>query len=161
MTPGRWRAVTLSESIAPAKLLGVVCDGHELVLYRDAAGLPFALEDRCPHRRVPLSLGSVKPSGLQCGYHGWTFDGGTGSCSAIPNLRDDERVPPRYGVRAYRVHEADGFIHVWLGEGAAGGELPAADYRPTGREVTGSAVVSMAHREYLAAMLDGPHCLLR
>ena len=65
-----------------------------------APGLALALEDRCPHRRVPLSLGEVKDGRLQCGYHGWTFDGASGACTAIPHLTADERVPARYGARA-------------------------------------------------------------
>jgi hypothetical protein len=142
------------------KPLAVVCNGEALVLFRNAAGEAFALEDRCPHRRVPLSLGTVKPGGLQCGYHGWTFDGATGACSAIPNLRDTERVPPRYGARAYLVAEANGFVHVGLGTSRPAEALPSAGYRPRGKEFTGAATINMAHAEYLAAMLDGPDCLL-
>lgn len=155
-----WWACALSESVNGQKPLAVVCNGEALALFRNTAGEAFALEDRCPHRRVPLSLGTVKPGGLQCGYHGWTFDGATGACNAIPNLRDTERVPPRYGARAYCVAEANGFVHVGLGEGRPTDALPSAGYRPQGKEFTGSATVNMAHAEYLAAMLDGPQCLL-
>lgn len=155
-----WWACALSESVNDRKPLAVVCDGKALVLFRNAAGEAFALEDRCPHRRVPLSLGSVKPGGLQCGYHGWTFDGATGACNAIPNLRDTERVPPRYGARAYPVAESNGFVHVGLGNSRPSGAPPSATYQPRGKEFAGSATVNMAHGEYLAAMLDGPECLL-
>lgn len=155
-----WWACALSESVNDKKPLAVVCNGQALALFRNAAGVAFALEDRCPHRRVPLSLGTVKPGGLQCGYHGWTFDGASGACNAIPNLRDTERVPPRYGARAYPIAEAGGFVHVGLGEGRPADALPGAGYRPQGKEFTGSATVSAAHGEYLAAMLDGPECLL-
>jgi len=160
MTNGSWWAVALSESVGGTRPLAVVCNGQELVVYRDAAGKLFALEDRCPHRRVPLSLGTVKPGGLQCGYHGWTFDGATGACLEIPNLRADERVPVRYGARAFRVAERDGFVHVWLGEGSPDGELPAVASQPGGREFTGSAIVSISFDDYLGVMLDGPECLL-
>ena len=158
-----WWACALSESVNDKKPLAVVCNGEALALFRNASGEAFALEDRCPHRRVPLSLGTVKPGGLQCGYHGWTFDGGTGACTTIPNLRDTERVPPRYGTRAYPVAEANGFVHVGLGGPGLGRPtqcLPSAGYQPQGREFTGAATVNMAHGEYLAAMLDGPDCLL-
>jgi nitrite reductase/ring-hydroxylating ferredoxin subunit len=159
MTPGWW-AMALSEAVNDQVPLAVAFAGEELVLFRDASGQAFALEDRCPHRRVPLALGRVVGSGLQCGYHGWTFDGATGSCTQIPNLHAGERVPARYGARAYTVSEANGFVHVWLGEGAPQGELPSSDYQPGGREFTGATVVNMNHDQYLAAMLDGPQCLL-
>ncbi|MDB5980928.1 MAG: rieske [2Fe-2S] domain protein [Pseudomonas sp.] len=158
-TPGWW-AMALSEAVNDQTPLAVAFGGEELVLFRNAAGQAFALEDRCPHRRVPLALGRVVDSALQCGYHGWTFDGASGACTQIPNLRADERVSTRYAARAFAVKEANGFVHVWLGEGSPQGELPSNDYRPCGREFTGSAIVNMSHDHYLAAMLDGPECLL-
>ncbi len=51
--------------------------GHAYVLFRDAAGRPAALVDRCSHRFAPLSKGRVRPDGrLACGYHGWNFYAG-------------------------------------------------------------------------------------
>lgn len=85
-----------------------------LVLFRDAAGAPHALIDRCPHRNVPLSLGRVQPDGtLQCGYHGWQFDG-AGRCTAVPALEADlgDGGSPR-DVPARVVREQDGFVWIW------------------------------------------------
>ncbi len=45
-----------------------------VVLYRSAGGI-IALEDRCCHRALPLSMGKVVDNHLQCGYHGLEFDG--------------------------------------------------------------------------------------
>lgn len=160
MNNGQWWAVGLSDAVEPGHTLAVVCEGKPIVLFRDEADQAFALEDRCSHRRVPLSPGPVKPGGLQCPYHGWTFDGNSGRCTDIPNLGREERVPSSYGVTPYPVAEANGFIHVWLGDGAPGEYLPAASYRKTGIEYTGSAVVSLARDHYLDVMLDGPECLL-
>lgn len=163
MTAGQWWIAALSEQLAPGKTLAVVCDGRQLALYRNGEGQAFALEDRCPHRRVPLSPGLVKPGGLQCPYHGWTFDGASGQCTDVPNLRRDEKLPPAV-VPAYPVAELNGFVHVLLGETASSGEadagLPAAAYRPSGREYSGTAVASIAFEDYLDVMLDGPECLL-
>lgn len=159
MEKGHWWTVALTEQLAGAKPLAVVCDGRQLALFRNADGQAFALDDRCPHRRVLLSPGVVKPGGLQCPYHGWTFDGASGKCVDIPNLRRDEKIPAAT-VRAWPVAEANGFIHVFAGEGEAHDRLPAAAYRPQGREYTGSAVAGIAFDEYLDVMLDGPECLL-
>ena len=57
--------------------------GQQVVLYRSADGAAHALADRCAHRATPLRLGEVTEAGLQCGYHGVTFDG-TGRCTLIP-----------------------------------------------------------------------------
>ena len=100
MSSSTWWASALSEAVNGEKPLPVVYDGEELVLFRNTKGQALALEDRCPHRRVPLALGCVVGDAVQCGYHGWIFDGTTGACTAIPNLHADERVPPRYAARA-------------------------------------------------------------
>ncbi|HDZ56339.1 MAG TPA: (2Fe-2S)-binding protein [Pseudomonas xinjiangensis] len=160
MANNAWWASALSEAVNNEKPLAVVCNGEELALFRDRQGQAFALEDRCPHRRVPLSLGCVVESGIQCGYHGWTFDGASGACTTIPNLHANERVPARYAARPYPVAERNGFVHVWLGEDEPNESVPAATYQPEGREYTGAGTISILHEEYLAAMLDGPHCLI-
>lgn len=159
MGKGLWWTVALSEQLAGVQPLAVVCDGRQLALFRNAEGQAFALDDRCPHRRVLLSPGVVKPGGLQCPYHGWTFDGASGKCVDIPNLRRDEKIPAA-AVRAWPVAERNGFIHVFAGDGEAPDVLPAAGYRAQGREYTGSAVAGIAFDDYLDVMLDGPECLL-
>ena len=50
--------------------------GEPIVFYRAEDGTPVALEDRCPHRRLPLSMGKLVDGVLQCHYHGLRFDQG-------------------------------------------------------------------------------------
>ena len=58
-----------------------------VVLYRKRDGTPVALEDACPHRKLPLSKGRLKDDAIECGYHGLTFDG-LGKCVAAPTQPD-------------------------------------------------------------------------
>ena len=44
--------------------------GYKIALWRDAAGKVHALEDHCPHRGAPLSLGVNLGDRLACAYHG-------------------------------------------------------------------------------------------
>jgi phenylpropionate dioxygenase-like ring-hydroxylating dioxygenase large terminal subunit len=81
-----------------------------LVVARDVHGRPFALEDRCAHRGVPLSKGQCSEAGLVCPFHGWTFDA-HGKCVRMPGTADgcpagDVRVP------ALATHERDGVLWV-------------------------------------------------
>ena len=155
-----WWAAALSESVSDKKPFAVTCDGVQLVLFRNADGVALALEDRCPHRRVPLALGTVKPDGtLQCGYHGWTFDGARGACKLIPNLRPDERIPQRYGARLPDRRRRR--FRACLA-GRRGTRRPPAwpGILCRGGELTGSAILNIGHAEYQAVMLDGPECLL-
>ena len=134
-----------------------------LVLFRDRKGTPHALLDRCPHRNAPLSLGRVDRRGnLQCGYHGWCFDG-SGTCTSVPGL-DAEPASPNRTVASHAVVEADGFVWVW---GAAdtvpvGRPRPlprlddAADARRIGRTVFVCDLESTMHAAIENA-LDVPH----
>lgn len=57
--------------------------------------VPRAYRDSCPHRRAPLSAGTLLADGtLQCGYHGWRFDAG-GTCVRIPALGEAATIPSR------------------------------------------------------------------
>jgi len=52
-------------------------------------------------------MGRVTEQGeLQCGYHGWCFDGATGRCTRIPNLGADERPSRSLRVVAFLTGEA-------------------------------------------------------
>ncbi|HET6349606.1 MAG TPA: aromatic ring-hydroxylating dioxygenase subunit alpha [Candidatus Krumholzibacteria bacterium] len=94
-----------------ARPLSVTLFSMPLVVFRTAAGAPAALLDRCPHRNVPLSLGTVHGERLRCVYHGWEFDGG-GQCCAVPGLVGDVRGHER-GVEAFAAREAQGFVWVY------------------------------------------------
>jgi phenylpropionate dioxygenase-like ring-hydroxylating dioxygenase large terminal subunit len=88
--------------------------GEIVALYRGEAGGIFALEDSCPHRLTPLSMGRVKGSAIECGYHGLTFDG-SGQCIRIPGQRT---IPGNAKVRSYPVAEKMGLIWIWMGDPA-------------------------------------------
>jgi len=112
LDPDFWYPVARSRKLKRGKTLAVTFAGTEIVLVRPAEGRPYALEDRCAHRQVPLSLGVVKGEQLLCGYHCWAYDR-SGACVSIPYL-DRKRTLPN-GVRGYACREAYGFIFVFPG----------------------------------------------
>lgn len=59
--------------------------GRRLVVACDGEG-PFVLDDLCPHRGAPLSLGRLEKGALACPYHGWRFGRG-GACLEVPGSR--------------------------------------------------------------------------
>jgi vanillate O-demethylase monooxygenase subunit len=89
--------------------------GEAVVMFRAADGAVAALEDRCCHRALPLSMGRVTDGVLQCGYHGLEFDS-AGACVSVPG---QSRVPPGAGVRCYPVVERHNWLWIWMGDADA------------------------------------------
>lgn len=85
-----------------------------VVFYRKENGVPVALEDRCCHRHLPLSMGRLEGDDLRCGYHGLLFDC-SGSCIEIPG---QATVPSQARVRSYPLKEKFGWVWIWMGEPA-------------------------------------------
>jgi phenylpropionate dioxygenase-like ring-hydroxylating dioxygenase large terminal subunit len=88
--------------------------GEDIVLFLDADGAPAALKDRCLHRTAKLSVGRCAAGGIECGYHGWTYDR-DGRLTRIPQF-DDETPVPRLSVEAYRCVARYGYAWVALDE---------------------------------------------
>ena len=147
-----WWAVARSEEVVGTKPISVDIGGQPVVLWRDAGGVVRALEDRCPHRRAPLSLGCVLASGMiQCGYHGWTYDGANGRLVDIPNLKGEQKYPPTYRALAFGVVESGGFVRVCLDPKAPAPQASSADL-----PLSGSADVTVSHAAFVDALFDDP-----
>ncbi len=86
--------------------------GEAIVLYRKSDGTAVALEDACPHRKLPLSMGRLQGDWIECGYHGLTFDG-SGSCVKAACT---SRIPQAAQVRSYPVEERYGLVWIWMGD---------------------------------------------
>ena len=102
-------SVEVSRQLLKRRLAGV-----GVILYRREAGDVVAMQDRCPHRYVPLSLGTLEGDLVQCGYHGLRFDA-TGACVHIPG---QDIIPPKARVCVYPVHEKYNFVWIWMGDAA-------------------------------------------
>jgi phenylpropionate dioxygenase-like ring-hydroxylating dioxygenase large terminal subunit len=71
-----------------------------------------ALEDACPHRKLPLSMGRVKGDTIECGYHGLTVDC-SGACAQVPGA---EKIPHVARVQSYPTAERYGLLCIWMGD---------------------------------------------
>lgn len=108
--PTVWTPVALSRDLPAGTSTGVVCDGAEIVLWRDTAGTLHAWEDRCPHRGMKLSFGFVRGDRIACLYHGWEY-GHDAVCRYIP-AHPDLQVPSSIRVARHSVTERSGMAWV-------------------------------------------------
>lgn len=93
-------------------LVPVTICAQPMVMFRASDGSVAALEDRCPHRLLPLSKGKRIGDTIQCGYHGMTFDA-CGKCVRVPG---QDNLPASAYVDAFPVEERHGVVWVWMGD---------------------------------------------
>ncbi len=98
-----------------------------IVFYRTEQGRPVALEDRCCHRHMPLSHGSLKGDNVECTYHGLLYDP-TGACIHVPS---QTTIPGDARVRSYPVVERYHWVWIWMGDPALADADQIEDYHWT------------------------------
>ena len=87
---------------------------QKICIFKSQSGDFVALEDACPHRKLPLSQGRIKGDTVECGYHGLTFDC-SGKCVWAPGQGN---IPSNAKVHSYPLHEKYGLIWIWMGNTA-------------------------------------------
>ena len=79
-------------------------------MFRRANGSVAAVEDYCPHRGAPMSLGKVEGDTLVCPYHGSR----DGRPRRLLDAQTHGRIFPK--TRTFPVVERYGFIWLWPGD---------------------------------------------
>lgn len=115
------RSSQLEAGAAPHRLRIL---GEDFVAFRDHAGSVGLMDEACPHRGASMALARNEPGGLRCVYHGWKM-------STQGQLVDAPTHPESFDLRKLRtfnhpVHEGQGIIWTWLGEGEAPAFRPLA-----------------------------------
>ncbi len=124
-----WYPVLQSEELGGEYPLAFRVLGESFAAWRDAAGKPCVVTDRCPHRSIKLSVGRVLDGELQCALHGLRFDG-RGSCTLIPWEKERSKLHDMVGVRAYPAEELGGYIWAYIGDAQAFPPPPLATEVP-------------------------------
>jgi len=121
-----WYVAAMHDELLLGQLLARTYLDEPVVLFRNAAGEPQALADRCPHRFAPLSAGKLCDGGntVECGYHGLQFNG-KGACTSNPH---GGTIPKAAVVKAYAVRERHGLIWLWAGEANDADDSLIPDY---------------------------------
>ncbi|GGY15313.1 aromatic ring-hydroxylating oxygenase subunit alpha [Streptomyces djakartensis] len=160
--PDHWYPVALSRRVRREQVTATAFAGERIALFRGSSGEVHALEDRCAHRQVPLSMGVVEGETLRCRYHAWAYRG-DGRISQIPYLAKGDRRPPR-GVRGYPVREAYGLVFVFPGDPLRAAATPLPELpdfgSPRYRTMTYSRTVRCHYSFMHENLLDMNHQFL-
>ena len=99
---------------------GLKICSRPVLVWRTAGGKLASFDDRCVHKRMPLSEGEILSDGvLECPYHGFCYDA-AGNCVRIPSQLDLP-IPSRAKLRPFPIVEQDGLAWVWVGDPALSG----------------------------------------
>lgn len=120
-----WYTAGFSDEFGQA-LTGRTYLCEAVVVYRRRDGTPVAFEDRCAHRRLPLSMGRLVDDEIECGYHGLVYDC-TGRCVKIPG-QSAASIPVGAKVRNYPVVDRHGYLWIWMGDPALAEPTKIPDY---------------------------------
>lgn len=114
-----WWVAALRDELSREMLGRWLLDTHVL-MFRKEDGTAVAMENRCPHRGAPLTLGCLKGDTVQCGYHGFTF-GSDGKCLDVPSMKSP---PGAARVPTYPLIEHGPFVWIYLGDPAVIDDVP-------------------------------------
>ncbi|PZU07233.1 aromatic ring-hydroxylating dioxygenase subunit alpha [Sphingomonas sp.] len=106
-----WYPVALVREVDAGAVPATLLD-EQLIVYRSADGAIVVANDICPHRGVPLSMGSYDGASVACAYHGLRF-GAEGRCIKIP-AHPDRSIPSQFHLATYPMIEAYGLVWTCL-----------------------------------------------
>ena len=112
-----WYPVGFSNEFPVRALKGLKIANKPVVVWRTDDGEVVAFDDRCCHKRFPLSESKLLADGnLECAYHGLQYDA-TGQCVEIPSQKG-RPIPKQARLRHVPVQEQDGLVWLWPGDPA-------------------------------------------
>ncbi|MCY4260829.1 MAG: Rieske 2Fe-2S domain-containing protein [Rhodobacteraceae bacterium] len=113
LNPNYWYAVEELRRVKPKTVHEVIFWKHSIAMFCNEDGELEAMENRCAHRQLKLSLGHVEGCRLICEYHGWEY-GGKDRPAGVPY--DGDRSFPRLALRTYPVKVRYGLIWIFPGD---------------------------------------------
>lgn len=109
-----WHPLCLSKDLQdipyPVRMLG-----EDLVAFRTPDGEVGLVAERCAHRCSSLQYGQIRNRGLQCSYHGWTYDT-RGKCVDMPLEPANSPMLEEVRQTWYAVQEWAGIVWCYMGQ---------------------------------------------
>src|ERR1700728_916141 len=110
MLPTGWFQVGWSSTVPPEGVVPLRYFGSDLVAWRDKGGTVHALDAYCQHLGANLAHGGVvNDDGIQCPFHGWTWNG-DGHNVSIPY---QHRPNKARRIRRWPVVECNEVLYLW------------------------------------------------
>lgn len=111
--PDYWYPALWSHELPKGAVREVTFWKKSLAIYRGADGKARAVENRCAHRQLKLSMGVVEDCRLVCSYHGWKYED-SGACVSMEHSLFG-RSMPKVKIESFAVQERYGIVWVFPG----------------------------------------------
>jgi len=113
MNPNYWYPAEWSSRVPEGTVHEVKFWGESIAVFRGANGRLGAMENRCAHRQIELTMGHVRDCNLVCLYHGWSYD----ADARLVGMKHDHfgKRLPQIQLRRYPVQERYGLIWIFPG----------------------------------------------
>lgn len=112
-----WYVAMPASDLPRGKLVHRTIMNEPIAFFRKEDGGVAAFTDRCPHRAVPLSMGTLLSGDrVQCIYHGLEFRA-DGKC--VNNPHGSKKVSSALDRTSYPAVEKHTLIWIWMGSKAA------------------------------------------
>jgi phenylpropionate dioxygenase-like ring-hydroxylating dioxygenase large terminal subunit len=125
MNPNYWYPLEWSDRVPRGGVAETQFWGESIAVFRGEDGRVRALENRCAHRQIKLTLGHVRKCDLVCIYHGWTYD----ESGRLVDMKHDHfgKKLPVLSIRSYPVRERYGVIWGFMGDPVLADQVPLVE----------------------------------
>jgi phenylpropionate dioxygenase-like ring-hydroxylating dioxygenase large terminal subunit len=127
-----WHIGGFAEEFEKSSFISKKMLSKQIIIAIDSSGAFFAIEDRCCHRNVQLSLGNYNGKHFTCSYHGWQYNS-DGKVIHIPSQDEDAAIPKTAKIKTYPVKVKHKLIWVLLSDKPEAAEIapmPELDSEP-------------------------------
>ncbi len=132
--------------------------GSSIVIYKKSDGTVAALENKCPHRGVPLSQGKVVNDCIRCGFHHFCFNEHGENTSRPTYFQDSDKHPKSI---SFSVAIQAGLVWITPAKNAPD-RKPCDETANAGENIewfTDTVEVEGDFRVWMDHFLDPAHCL--
>lgn len=111
--PDYWYPVEQDKDVRKGQVKKVTFWKRSYALFRGEDGILRCVEDRCVHRQLPLSIGTVEGCNLVCAYHGWVYNG-DGQLTSVKHDLFGKPLPS-YRIESLPVRVRYGLVWIFPG----------------------------------------------
>ncbi len=153
MDPDYWYPAAFERDLPRGKALEVRFWNRSIALFRGSDGRLAAIENRCAHRQLDLTLGRVEGCELVCLYHGWAYDA-EGRVARIPHDLFG-RPMPNLRLQSFPLQTRYGIVWMFPGDPARAMERSIPDIPELeGPGRWGCAPLSFTWRAHHSMIID-------